>query len=608
MADEKFNPEEEDSGLGNLPPLSDFDSSDEEGSSNLPPLGSIDSDADIQAGQPTPADVSPMRTPTSGSPGDIQMNTPRPGGDSPQFTPGEEAKPPEFDDAPTFNTPDSDVDTPEPAGFGFQDVAADSDFSPETPELGPGPDSDVETPMFDSAFGGDSGEFGAGDSPTSGTGAPTQAMETPMFEASPTPEVGGDDFGFDQDAFGGAPAAGGAGAGFGAGAGGFGREDIGTPIPDFSPDTGMPTHTPTGGMTAAPPPPKRGASKAALAIAAVVALLIGLLAGPFVAKMAGLGFLNPYSAELEEKDATIAQQQGQIQRMTGETTRPGEPSMTPEERDRLITEVNQARTELDQTTTELASLQTQVAEAENNLDLVLEDIESKNIEFVEAQELLEELENTTAITEARHQGLLAENARLTDQVGELEVADQRRAATKDALLHNLNLLLVRIEKSIPLTPNRYSKTERLAQAQALRSQVQQAKWVDPQLMNAYTDLYLKELELSGASQYFFAQIPVRDEAGNRTSKWAEALMNGTWSVYYRTLDGSTVGIYRNTSESAQQPQFTFIENLPETARAEVEQQILAARPADFESKVAAIQEKEQVYNTRSNLQRTFDSL
>ena len=602
MADEKFNPEEEDSGLGNLPPLSDFDSSDEESGSNLPPLGNIESDADIQAGRPTPADM--------GTPSDLQMNTPKPGqgGFSPQFTPSEGSKPPEFDDAPTFNTPDSDVDTPEPAGFGFQDVAADSDFSPETPELGPGPDSDVETPMFDSAFGGDSGEFGAGDSPTSGTGAPTQAMETPMFEASPTPEVG-DDFGFDQDAFGGAPAAGAAGAGFGAGAGGFGREDIGTPIPDFSPDTGMPTHTPTGGMTAAAaPPPRGGTSKAALAVAAVVALLIGLLAGPFLAKMAGVGFLNPYATELEERDATITRLEGQVQRMTGETARGGESTMSPEERDRLINEVNQARTELEQATTELASLQTQVAEAESNLDLVLEDIESKNIEFVEAQEMLEELENTTAITEARHQGLLAENSRLTEQVGELEVADQRRAATKDALLHNLDLLLVRIEKSIPLTPNRYSKADRLAQAQQLRSQVQQAKWVDPQLMNAYTDLYLKELELSGSSQYFFAQIPVRDEAGNQTSKWAEALMNGTWSVYYRTLDGATVGIYRNTSDSAQQPRFTFIEDLPEGVRMEVEQQILASRPADFESKVAAIQEKADVYNTRSNMQRTFDSL
>ena len=57
-----------DSGLGNLPPLSDFDSGDDTSDSNLPPLGKLDSDSEAKFA--TPGDIP--------SPGSIKMDTPRP--------------------------------------------------------------------------------------------------------------------------------------------------------------------------------------------------------------------------------------------------------------------------------------------------------------------------------------------------------------------------------------------------------------------------------------------------------------------------------------------------------------------------------------------------
>ena len=166
-------------GMGSLPPLSDFDSTEGEGAgdSDLPPLDTPDSDTTDEG-------------PISGLPPivDIRVDTPavRPSDlDTP--TPSKPDEPP----TPTpagFDTPGDQLDSPEPAGLGFQDFAADSDFSPETPEIGPGPDSDIETPMFDSAFGGDSDDFSTG---STGTSAPTQAMEPPLFGSQSEIDRGG---------------------------------------------------------------------------------------------------------------------------------------------------------------------------------------------------------------------------------------------------------------------------------------------------------------------------------------------------------------------------------------------------------------------------------
>ena len=183
-----------DSGLGNLPPLSDFDSqSGISSDSGLPPLSSFDSDISR-----TPSDAGGL-PPIS----DIEIQTPMPTGGNVRPSP------------PGFGAPKDTFSSGGLAssGGGFQDLAADSDFSPETPEIGPGPDSNVDTPMFDSAFGGGSGGFSAAvDTP-----APTQAMETPMFGASGPLPSGGGGGGFGGGDFGGFGGGGAGGGSFGGG-------------------------------------------------------------------------------------------------------------------------------------------------------------------------------------------------------------------------------------------------------------------------------------------------------------------------------------------------------------------------------------------------------
>ena len=575
--------EEEEGGLGNLPPLSDFDSGDagRADAGNLPPLGRLESDAGFR----TPGELPPAR--------DVKMDTPRP-----RQAPGTPHDPgglitPEFNDAPAFDTPTSDLDTPEPGeGFGFQDLAADSDFSPETPEIGPGPDSDVDTPMFDSAFGGDSGDFGTPD--PGRTGAPTQAMETPMFDASPSP-AGGGDFGFDNDAFGGAPLA--------------TPLDRGTPIPDFSPDTGAPisSHGISRGDVAVPPrKQKGGVGVLGLLLAAMIALIVGILAGPYVSNSVEV-LPDPYTAQLEEKDQTIETQERQIRELIGREPAGGTEPLTPEMVDELIRRRDEAQRGLTEAEENLARMQTEIAENQAILDLVESDIETQNQAYVEAQELLEQLQNDTEITRARHEGLVAESERLTAQVGQLEEADARRAATKDAMLHSLNRLIIEIEDGIPLTPARYSRDERLQSARDLRAEVQAAKWVNPELMNKYTDVYLREMEIAASRDYFFARIPVHDRLGNQILVWAECLMNGNWSVYYRSLDGEHVGAFENIGGS-DSPDYEFREDLPVEATQQIAAAITAARPPDYQEKFAVLQAKQDVYDTRTTTQRNFDSL
>ncbi|NLO33884.1 MAG: hypothetical protein GX117_11105, partial [Candidatus Hydrogenedentes bacterium] len=170
---------EDSGGLGNLPPLSDFDS--QEGASDaddlLPPLGDFESrDSSI----------------VEGDSGDEIHSRP----------PVEDVLASGAGFADFDGSKSEGVDFGLTSG-GFQDLAADSDFSPETPDIGPGPDTTLDTPIFDSAFGSsDSGLIGGP------AGAVTQAMETPMF----------DDFGGGSD---------------------FDSPTGITPVPDFGPDTGF---------------------------------------------------------------------------------------------------------------------------------------------------------------------------------------------------------------------------------------------------------------------------------------------------------------------------------------------------------------------------------
>ena len=181
----------DDSGLGNLPPLSDFDSgSGLDPDAELPPLGNFETRDSGMSGLP------PL--------GEIPIETPNPSGGNIRPAP------------PGFEGSASGIPSFGGRGTGFQDLAADSDFSPETPDIGPGPDTSLDTPIFDSAFGPSDSSFTF--TPATPTPAPTQAMETPVF--------GEQDFG---------GGGGGVIGGFTAPTGGA----SGTPVPDFGPDTGF---------------------------------------------------------------------------------------------------------------------------------------------------------------------------------------------------------------------------------------------------------------------------------------------------------------------------------------------------------------------------------
>jgi uncharacterized protein YdcH (DUF465 family) len=235
------------------------------------------------------------------------------------------------------------------------------------------------------------------------------------------------------------------------------------------------------------------------------------------------------------------------------------------------------------------------------------DIEIAGGEFVKTQEQLEIIRNELTIADARFQGLVAENDRLTDMVGQLEEADERRKATKDTLLHNIDLLMVQVKGGSPLTPERFDHFARVAKVEELRDKVQRAKWVSPQLLNEYTDLYLDELEIASAREFFFAKIPVHDNLGVVYEKWAECLMNGNWSVYFRTIDGKHVGSYENTAASGP-AKYEFRESLPSSVTTDIVSEIEAARPANYEETVAVLREKQAIYESKTPLQRTFNSL
>lgn len=585
----------DDSGLGNLPPLTDFDSADAESSPGLPPMDSGDSsDSGEDAGG-----LPPMDNVSGGDSGglppidDIRVDTPAERS-SDLTTPEGGAKPVQ---TPDFDTPGAKgLDTPEPmSGLGFQDFAADSDFSPETPDIGPGPDSDLDTPMFDSAFGGDMGDFGS-----SGTPSPTRAMETPMFDAGPDTPTGPDagdtggfaDFDTGGDSFGG---------------GGTGGDELGTPIPDFSPDTGVPEAEAEAGKKK---PKKAKAARAGgggpglliTVAAAVIALLIGAVIG-------AMGFVpgipNPLQAELDAANQQVAMLQTENssleKRLSG-----GEVISEAEiaKRKATLDDLNAKIGEKEQA---LQALTTQVDEARSVLRTVQGDIEEKNGEFVTAQERLEELQQNLAITQARHEGLIAENQRLTAQVGELEVANQRAQATRDTLLHNLDLLIVQIEGGSPLAPQKYARQQRLDKAVELRNKVLNANWVGPELLNEYTQLYLDELAIAASREYFFAKIPVSDTLGTRRLVWAECLMNGNWSVYYRSIDGQYVGSFENVSNTVT-PDYQFRTDLPSSVKSDIVDSIQAARVSDWEDKVAVLKQKQAVYEDTSDFQRNYNAL
>ncbi|MCC6487872.1 MAG: hypothetical protein IT364_10265 [Candidatus Hydrogenedentes bacterium] len=554
-------------GLGNLPPLSDFESSSGGGfDSGLPPLSSIDSDSG--SGRGSIGGLPPIS--------DIPIETPLPTGGA--------IKPPpaSYGSTPVFGTPSSDSGLDTPSGTGFQDLSADSDFTPETPEVAPpGPESDIDTPLFDSAFGGTGGFSAAAD-----TSAPTQAMETPMFGA----DRGA---GFDADAF---------GSGMGSG-GGFAQ---GTPVPDFGPDTAAPT-----AMT--PPPAAMQARAAAKgggggggkgALVGLVALILGLVGGMFAAPYVP-GIPNPAKTEVEDLTQKLADANRRIQDMvpTSGTATP----LTQEKLDEMIQQQKELDAAITDLTTRKAAADAEYTDISGQLEVAKADLDQTNAAFVQANDEFDRLKNDHAITQARQEGLLQETARLETLNGKLEDANLRRMQTKETLASNIERLAILVNESSPLVPEKYSKDSRIAAVESLKERAAGMNWVDPVLLDEYTTLYLQELEIARAREYFFAKLPVTDRFGTTTMGWAECVMNGNWGVLYRTLDGKHIGIYQNV-EASGTPKYALIDIKDENAASNIEAQIFASRTPGFEDKLEQLAQKQLVTDERTPLQKNFESL
>jgi len=179
--------------------------------------------------------------------------------------------------------------------------------------------------------------------------------------------------------------------------------------------------------------------------------------------------------------------------------------------------------------------------------------------------------------------------------------------TKEALAHAVDLLAVTIREGIPLTPERYDHEARLASVERLRSEIDAENWVDPALLREYTALYLKELDIANSREYFYAKIPVTSRYGAPGAMWAECVMNGNWSVYYRTIDGKHLGVYSNVAEEGP-PRYEFQERLPGALAKEVEETIMITRPEDYERKMQILVEKQTVADSRTHAQAIYDSL
>ena len=553
---------EGDSGLGNLPPLSEFDSHGglDADSDLLPPLGDFESQDSNLLGGGKASNGGSAPVPPPSFPGDLSSDLGIPQVESPKKEPSD------------FGM----------VGGGFQDLAADSDFSPETPDIGPGPDSTLDTPIFDSAFGSSDGGFGRDQ-------RATQAMESPMF----------DEFGE------------------------FGSPTGATPIPDFSPDTGfgdinmdVAGAAAGAGVGAAPqvvvgPPPaakKGGLGGLWVIIIGLISLGVGLLASQPLSSYLSFVPGNPLQKELESKEGTIANLNRQINTLQQLQATPERPAdISPERVAELQNEILVKTQELDAVNGQLESTRATLNTQQGELAKVERDLRERTDEVVAAREFLEELRNETAIVQARQRGLIAEVDRLTGYVGELEEANTRRIATKEALEHNIDKLLIQVKESLPLTPEKYSYAKRVAAVEALREKAAQAMWVTPELQNEYTDLHIKENDVARANDYFFARIPVTDRYGHNAETWAECLMRGNRSVYYRTLDGNNIGTYENIG-SAETPRWGFKETLPEEMQKSIEAEIVSARVPDFEGQVQAIAERELAGREGTQWQLVYSSL
>jgi hypothetical protein len=340
-------------------------------------------------------------------------------------------------------------------------------------------------------------------------------------------------------------------------------------------------------------------------IAAGIGLILGIVAGPYAAKY--LPLPNPSAAEIAKVKADNTRLQDENKKLQTLTTGDKTTKVDPKEREKLIADIAKLKEDANAAQGALDATNKELEEKKASLAKVEQDTQDKTAEYVKLQGEFETLDNETKITQARQRGLIAEVERLNGQVGKLEEANARSIATKDSFTHAVDRLAIQVQEASPLTPEKYNHDARVTAVNDLREKAASAPWVTPALLEAYTSMYLKEMEIASSQEYFFAKVPVTDKLGTRTRKWAECLMQGNWAVRFRTLDGENVGSFENVGTAAN-PQWGVKEFADPAAQREVAALIAAKRTPNFEEAVALLIEKEKKAQGSSDRQRKFDSL
>lgn len=577
--EEKEKKRSEEGGLGNLPPLSNFDSSGFESDGGLPPLSSFESDQGDAGERKSGGGLPPVS--------DIQVETPQPAGGNIKVPPAG-FDPREYDSGPSREEAAEGPPDQPPQGEREEAGPAGGAFAGATPDFESGPGAETDTPMFDSAFGG--AEGGGFDEPAGGGATPAREPEFPVFDEEPPGEGETEPITFEEGAF---------------------------EAADEFVAAGMPSAAaPPGDAPPQAAPPKPGKApggggmggKLLVAALVLVALAIGIFVGPMLSTKLAL-IPNPLRSVVADKDLEISRLSSDVKKYREMATTEDKPLVTQEELDKMLGQKETLTGEIESLAAQQKEAQAKLKETTAQYDQAKADLDDTTEQYVKAQEAFEDLQNQTAIVQARQMGLVAEVERLTGLVGQLDEADARRQATKEALTHSIDRLMIRIKEGIPLTPAKYSREARIAAVEALKSQAEAVPWVTPALQNAYTDLYQKELDIAASTEYFFARLPLTNKLGEVDLKWCECLMKGNWAVYYRSLDGKNIGVYENLAEAEEVPDYGFLESLPENVQKDIEAQVMASRVEGFEAKLQVLAQKEVFAGGPDTpFQQVFDSL
>jgi len=331
---------------------------------------------------------------------------------------------------------------------------------------------------------------------------------------------------------------------------------------------------------------EKGPSKGRKIVITIVAVVVGIAIGGAGLYFGGprLGIIRIPGADdvptgVVLTDAQAQQRIAELENRLNAYTVLGTADQIRAEKDELT-----KRRQSQGTMEEIAATLRDALDKEEEYDALTRDLENLNERIASSQGTLESTTRQLAEADSRLAGLRTAIARLEDQVGKLEVADDRRQAVKAALLRDLEQLIVQIRKSMPLAPPEYRKEMRIARAQRLRDELENSNWVRPELLEECTQLYLEELRMATQEDYFVAKIPLLENK-KPVMKWAECVSIGNRLTYFETLDRKFTGICRNTNPQGAVPRYELVVDLPRGELMEIRDIMAQYRPQDYEERI-----------------------